>query len=39
MSVYSILEQIAEKEFGDVVIGGRQVGRRANTPLKLRLDK
>jgi hypothetical protein len=38
MSVYAVLEQIAMEDFGDVVVGCRQVGRRANAPLKLRLD-
>lgn len=36
--MYDTLERLALDEFGDVVEGSRQVGRRAHTPLKLRLN-
>lgn len=35
--MYSTLAQIALAEFGDVVKGSREIGRRAAVPLKLRL--
>ncbi|MCP4359600.1 MAG: hypothetical protein GY796_16455 [Chloroflexi bacterium] len=36
--MYDALEHIALDEFSDMVKASRQIGRRTNTPLKLRLD-
>lgn len=36
--MYDSLEQLALNEFGDVVKESQQIGRRAHTPLKLRLN-
>jgi hypothetical protein len=36
--MYTLLEQIALEEFGELVVRCHRIGRRAHTPLKLRLD-